>query len=416
MTSEAILSTLLIIVVVQFLFDQYLDFRDSKSLSLPIPKKLEGIYDDEKYAKSQNYHKEKGKIGLISSLISFVLNISVLYFGLLGSVNDYFAAQIENPIVLALCFFGIVFIVSDVISMPFSLYNTFVIEEKYGFNKTNLKTYLFDKLKGYFLGAILGGGILSLLLLLVEYLGSNFWIVFWIVIAVFMLLINMFYTSLIVPLFNKLTPLEDGELKTAINKYAQKVGFPLTNVYVIDGSKRSTKANAYFSGIGKKKKIVLYDTLIDNHTTEELVAVLAHEVGHFKKKHVVQGFVFSILQTGITLYILSLFINNTNMSLALGASSHQVHLNLVAFSMLFGPVSMLTGLFSNLISRKNEYEADEYAGSTYAVKPLQEALKKLSSDNLSNLTPDPLNVFLSYSHPPLLQRLEAMDKIKSSSK
>ena len=275
----------------------------------------------------------------------------------------------------------------------------------------DIKTFIIDKIKGYALTAILGGGLVAVLLYFVIEIGQNFWLYFWVVISVFILVINMFYTSLIVPLFNKLTPLEDGELRSAIEEYAKKIDFPLTNIYVIDGSKRSTKANAYFSGIGPKKKIVLYDTLIKNHSVEELVGVLAHEVGHFKKKHIISGFILSILQVGVTFFVLSKFIFNENLSLSLGAEGLSYHLNLVAFSMLYAPISVLMGIFMNLFSRKNEYEADAYAAETYHSKHLQTALKKLSADNLSNLTPHPAYVFMHYSHPPLVKRLEALNKL-----
>ena len=240
--------------------------------------------------------------------------------------------------------------------------------------------------------------------------GQNFWIYFWVVISAFTLFMNMFYTSLILPLFNKLTPLEDGDLKQAIESYSKKVSFPLDNIFVIDGSKRSAKSNAFFSGIGKKKKIVLYDTLIENHSKEELVAVLAHEVGHFKKKHIITGYLVSMLQTGITLFIMSLIIFNPEVSKAMGGEQLGIHLNLLAFGILYSPISHFIGIFMNVLSRKNEFEADAYARDTYNGAFLQQALKKLSVDNLSNLFPHPAYVFINYSHPPLLKRLAAMEK------
>jgi STE24 endopeptidase len=258
------------------------------------------------------------------------------------------------------------------------------------------------------LGALVGGGLLSLLIYLVQMLGPSFWVWFSIIAATFILFINMFYTSLILPLFNKLTPLQEGELKTAIEDFSNRVNFPLDNIYVIDGSKRSKKANAFFSGIGKKKKIVLYDTLIDNHTTDELVAVLAHEVGHFKKKHIVWGYVLSVVQIFFTLWILSLMILNENLSVALGGSQMAIHLNLIAFGILYSPISGITGLLMSLLSRKNEFEADAYARINFDGKALSDALKKLSVDTLSNLFPHPWYVFFHYSHPPLLQRLKAL--------
>jgi STE24 endopeptidase len=285
-----------------------------------------------------------------------------------------------------------------------------VIEEKFGFNKTTPKTFVMDKLKGYLLGAILGGLILFVFLKLVAIFGANFWWYFWMVIALFMLFINMFYTSLILPLFNKLSPLEDGSLKEGIEAYSRKVGFPLANIFVMDGSKRSNKSNAFFSGIGKKKKIVLFDTLIENHSNEELIAVLAHEVGHFKKKHIIWGYISSLAQTGFTLFILSLMIFSPTLSEALGGQQTAIHLNLLAFGILYTPISNVIGIFMNMVSRKHEYAADRFAGATFGSTHLIEALKKLSVHNLSNLFPHPAYVFFHYSHPPLLKRLQALSR------
>ena len=320
------------------------------------------------------------------------------------------ATYTTNEIWLALAFFGTLFLASDIINIPFQLYATFVIEEKYGFNKTTLKTFFLDKLKGYFLGSILGGGIMAILIYLVLMLGANFWLIFWVTITLIMVLMNMFYTTIILPLFNKLTPLEEGSLRQAIEVYSKNVGFPLTNIYIIDGSKRSSKANAFFSGLGKKKKVVLYDTLVEKHSDEELVAIFAHEVGHYKKKHIQLGLMLSILQTGIMLFVLSLMIFNVQLSEALGATDMKIHLNLIAFGILYSPISMITGLFMNMISRKNEFEADRYAVTTSDGVKLAQALKKLSSDNLGNLLPHPAYVFVNYSHPPLLIRLAAIDE------
>jgi STE24 endopeptidase len=258
------------------------------------------------------------------------------------------------------------------------------------------------------LGALIGGAMLSLLIYLVNIIGPDFWIWFGLIAALFILLVNMFYTSIILPLFNKLTPLSDGELKSAIESFAKKVNFPLDNVFVMDGSKRSAKANAFFSGIGKKKKIVLYDTLINNHSKEELVAVLAHEVGHFKKKHIVWSYLISITQVFFVLFVLSKMVFNENLSVALGGSQQAIHLNLIAFGILFSPISGITGLLMSMLSRKNEFEADAYAKENFDGNALSNALKKLSVDSLSNLYPHPVYVFFHYSHPPLLQRLDAL--------
>lgn len=409
-TPEGILQIILVIVVVSYVFDQVLDYINLKAQRTDIPKEIEAFYEKEKYLKSLAYHKELTQFSFLTSAVSFVLSVLMLYFSGFGLIDAWLRPFFDNDILLALTFFGVLMLASDILTIPFQLYSTFVIEEKYGFNKTTPKTFITDKLKGYLLGAIIGGALLTALLYLIQIMGPGFWIWFSIIAAAFILFINIFYTSLILPLFNKLTPLQDGELKTAIEAFSRKVNFPLDNIFVIDGSKRSNKANAFFSGIGKRKKIVLYDTLIQNHSTDELVAILAHEVGHFKKKHIVWGYFLSVAQIIFTLYILSLMVGNENVSIALGGNQLAFHLNLLAFGILFSPISGLTGLFMQLYSRKNEYEADAYAKETFSGTALANALKKLSVDNLSDLYPHPAYVFFHYSHPPLLKRLEAITK------
>jgi STE24 endopeptidase len=410
LSPQTLLIIILIIVVVSYVFDQALDYINLKAQRSDIPKDVEAFYQKEKYLKSLAYHKEQARFSFLTSAFSFLLSASMLLTGGFGWIDELLRPYFQNEILLALAFFGVILIASDLLTLPFQWWITFVIEEKYGFNKTTVKTFVTDKLKGYLIGAILGGVLLSALLYLVQVIGASFWIWFALVAAAFMLIMNMFYTSLILPLFNKLTPLQDGELKAAIETFSRKIDFPLDNIFVLDGSKRSNKANAFFSGIGKKKKIVLYDTLINNHTTEELVAVLAHEVGHFKKKHIIWSMALSIIQIVFTLFILSLMISNENLSLALGGKVHALHLNLLAFGILFSPISGITGLFMNMYSRKNEFEADAYARETFDGRALANALKKLSVDNLSDLYPHPAYVFFHYSHPPLLQRLEALGR------
>ena len=411
MTPSSILMLMIGILAVEFVIERVLSYLNSKNRKKKIPTELEGIYDDEKYRKSQEYQAEVERFSQITSTFSFVLVILLLTTGGFGMIDDWLRGVAAYNPIRTLMFFGVIFVASDILNTPFQLYSTFVIEEKYGFNKTTLGTFFLDKVKGYLLGGILGGLILGVLIFLVMLFGSGFWIYFWIVITLFMLFMNTFYTSLILPLFNKLVPLESGSLKEAIEAYSQKVNFPLKNIFVIDGSKRSAKANAFFSGLGKKKKIVLYDTLIENHREDELVAVLAHEAGHFKKKHIIYSMIMGVLQTGLTLYILSLMINSSEVSWAMGGQTTALHLNILAFGILYSPISTIMGVLGNIYSRKNEYEADEYAVTTYAKEPLQTALKKLTSDNLSNLQPHPWYVFVHYSHPTLLQRLRAMDAI-----
>lgn len=411
MSADQLLYLIIGIVLLDYAIDQVLDYINQKHASAEIPEKLKGIYKEDEYTKSQAYQKRLGKFGFLSSAFSILTTLLLLSLGGFGYLDGLLTPHISDPILKSLAFFGILFVLSDIINTPFSYYSTFVIEEEFGFNKMTRKLFIIDKLKGYLLAIVIGGLLGYALLWIVNELGANFWIYALILVATFMLVMNLFYTSLFLPLFNKLVPLEDGELRDKIDSYAKTVSFPLDNIFVIDGSKRSSKANAFFSGLGKKKKIVLYDTLISDHTEDEVVAVLAHEVGHFKKKHIVTGMILGIIQMAITFFILSLLMFNEQLSLALGGSELAIHLNFIAFGLLYTPISRLTGILMNMLSRKNEYEADAYAATTFSAKPLMEALKRLSVSSLSNLTPHPWYVKAHYSHPTLLQRLEAMEKL-----
>ena len=405
---QTILIVLLAIITIDFVFERVITALNNRSSKKPIPPELDGIYDSEKYAKSQAYQRATSKFGTLIATMSFVLMFAAIYFGWFGLLDKWLRGFSPFAPLTTLMFFGAVFIISDVFGTPFSWYQTFVIEEKFGFNKMTQKTFWLDKVKGYVLTLLIGGILLAALIYLVMAMGSGFWVYFWIIITVFILFLNVFYTSLLLPLFNKLKPMEEGPLKESIQAYSEKVNFPLKNIFVMDGSKRSSKGNAFFSGLGKKKKVVLFDTLIEQHTTEELTAVFAHEVGHFKKKHIILGTVISILTIGLMLFLLSKMIFNSEVSWAMGGDTTALHLNMMAFAILYTPVSRILGLFSNALSRKNEFEADQYAVTTYAGQPLIDGLKKLSSDHLSNLTPHPAYVFVHYSHPPLLERVRAM--------
>lgn len=406
--AQGILTIIIIIVSADFVLERTLDYLNRKNKKHKLPPELQGIYDEEQYHKSLAYQRANSRFSAFTSTFSFIVTLALLLTGAFGWLDQQLRPYFANPVYLSLAYFGILFLASDLINLPFQIYSTFVIEEKFGFNKMGPKTFIVDKLKGYLVTAIMGGIVLGTFLYLVVEIGQDFWWYFWIFATVLMVFLNMFYTSIFVPLFNKLKPLEDGPLKQAIEAYSRKVNFPLDQIYVIDGSKRSSKSNAFFSGIGNKKKVVLYDTLIENHTTEELVAVIAHEVGHYKKKHIFSSLLLSVLQVGFTLFILSLLIFNQELSLALGAEQLGIHLNLIAFGILYSPISTLTGLLMNILSRKNEYEADAFATHTYGGSPLQEALKKLSVHNMSNLLPHKWYVFFHYSHPPLLERLRAI--------
>ncbi len=413
MESSTLLFVILLILTVNFILEQWLDYINLRRQHAILPEELKGIYDEEKYAQSIAYQKVQTQFSFITSSLSFVVFFAAVLMGFFGMLDGWLRGFIDNEIGLALTFFAVLYFVSDWLSLPFQLYSIFVIEDRFGFNKITPRIFIMDKLKGYLVTLFLGGGVLFVFVWLILTIGQDFWLYFWAISAVLMVLINMLYTSVIVPIFNKLTPLPKGDLKEAIEEYGHKVGFPIDNIFVIDGSKRSSKANAFFSGIGKRKKVVLYDTLIEGHSKEELVAVLAHEVGHYKKKHILTGMILSIVQVGIMLLILSFLVFNPTLSEAMGATQLSVAINLVVFGILFSPISMITGLFMNAISRKNEFEADAYASLTYDGTALQTALKKLSVNNLSNLLPHPLYVFFHYSHPPLLQRLQAIEAIKS---
>ena len=409
---EIIFWIIIAIIVLDFLFENYLDYLNTTRMSKKLPDEVKDIYDEEKYKKQQAYQKENQRFGMITGTFSFVLILVMFLFYGFAYFDSLVWGITSNSILAALLFFGILMFASDILNIPFSIYDTFVIEEKYGFNKTTPKTFVLDEIKGWVLGAIIGGGLLALVIFIYQKTQNMFWIYAWLVVAVFSIFMSMFYSNLIVPLFNKQTPLKEGELRTAIEEFAQKVGFKLDNIFVIDGSKRSAKANAYFTGLGPKKRIVLYDTLINDMETDELVAVLAHEIGHYKKNHIIQGLIISLIQTGIVLFIFSLLIDSPLLSKALGVEEPNFHIGLIAFGILYSPVSFVLGIFMNMLSRKNEYQADAFAAENYKPEALASALKKLSVKNLSNLTPHPRYVFFNYSHPPLLQRLRHLKKFE----
>ena len=402
---EILFWIIIAILVLDFLFEKYLGYLNRTMMSDVIPDEVKGIYDEEKYKKQQAYQRENQRFGLLSSSFSMLLTLCMFLFYGFALVDGWAWSFTENAILAAFIFFGVIMFASDILSTPFDVYDTFKIEEKYGFNKTTPKTFVFDKIKGWLISSLIGGGLLALIIFIYQKTGDMFWIYAWVVVSAFSIFMAMFYSNLIVPLFNKQTPLEEGELRDAISEFSAKVGFKLDNVFVIDGSKRSTKANAYFTGLGAKKRIVLYDTLINDLSTEELVAVLAHEIGHNKKKHVVQGLLIGLVQTAIVLFIFGLLINNPNLSKALGVEEPNFHIGMVAFGVLYSPISFFTGIFMNMLSRKNEYQADRFAAENYKPEALAGALKKLSINNLSNLSPHKTYVFFHYSHPTLLQRL-----------
>jgi STE24 endopeptidase len=403
-----ILKLILLVLFIDFLIDTYLNYRDKKSWKDELPEEAKSIFNEVDYQKAKAYAKDKNKLAFWSSLMSSPISVIALILGWYGLAADYIHAHIQNNTIAILIFLGTFGLVSLVFALPFSYYSTFVIEAKYGFNKSTKATFFLDILKSMVISILIGSVLIYAFVYIYEHTGENFWWLAWLVLTAFSLIMNMLYTDLLLPVFNKLKPLEDGTLKTEIENYCQKVNFKMNNVFVMDGSKRSSKANAFFSGFGPRKKIVLFDTLIEKNTKEELVAILAHEAGHYKKKHILQSLLISVLLTGLTLFIISRFLGYLELSKALGANGHYLELELIVITMLYSPISTITSILMNVLSRKNEFEADTYAKNTFSETPLKSSLIKLHADSLSNPCPDKLNVFWHYSHPPLLERLKAL--------
>lgn len=403
------------ILAIDYILERVLDGLNIRMRGAEVPMEVADIYGVEEYKKQQRYEAAKTNIGFWVSTVGFLFVVVLLFVGGYGVLDRWIETLECGPIVSGLLFFGILYWVSDIISIPFEWYNTFVIEEKFGFNTMTPKIFIFDKLKSWFLTAVVGGALLAGLMWLISVFGSNFWIIAWVAVSVFLVFVNMFYSTLVVPLFNKQTPLEDGELKNAILAFCQKVGFQLDNIYVIDGSKRSTKANAYFSGLGTKKRIVLYDTLLEKLTTEEIVAVLAHEIGHYKKKHTRIMLLASVLQMGIILFLFGLCMSKPAFTevLDIAYQPDKVYASFYVFSILFAPISFIISLAVYALSRRNEYQADQFSAENYSPRELESALKKLSKSSLSNLTPHHWYVICYYSHPTLYQRIVALRKINN---
>lgn len=404
----------LVTVIGFFVLEVFSKLLNLSALAPELPGEFKDVFDADEYSKSQEYTRFGTRFGLIESGFSLIVFLAFWWLGGFGWLDDEIVRKWipEGPIKQGLLFMFLLYLGSMIIELPFELYDTFVIEEKFGFNKMTIGTFFGDRLKGLALAAILGAPLLALVLWIFERFGGQAWLYGWIVVAVFSLLMAYIAPQIILPLFNKFKPLADGELKSAIEDMSAKCEFPLTEVFEIDGSKRSTKSNAFFTGLGKNKKIALYDTLIENHGVGELVAVLAHEIGHFKKKHIFQSLVLGILQMGLLFFLLGLFMKNRGLFDAFRVSEVSVYGSLVFFMFLYEPISKLTSIGMNMLSRKNEFEADAYAAEvTGKPEDLITGLKKLSKDNLSNLTPHPLYVFLNYSHPPMLKRIAALQSL-----
>ena len=411
MSSETIFFIIVVFLCLDFVLERVLESLNSKHMSPVLPDSLKGIYEEKEYSRFQSYKRENGRLDSWSSGVGFVVMIVFLVAGGFGWYNSWVVSLTDSVVWQAILFVVGLSVVSSVLDIPFDYYATFRIEEKYGFNKTTRRVYWLDTVKELVLSLVLGGVLLALVVWFYTWAGTYFWLYAWGAVTLFSVFMAMFYSQLIVPLFNKQTPLQEGALRDKIQAFAGKVGFKLDNIYVIDGSKRSTKANAYFTGLGPKKRVVLYDTLIDELTEEEIVAVLAHEVGHYKKRHTLRSMVVSVIQMGVLFWLFSLCVNNAALSEALGGDWAYFQLGLIAFAILYSPVNLIFGVGMNVWSRSNEYEADAFAARYYEGDYLVSGLKKISVKSLSNLTPHPLYEYVYYSHPSLLKRIDAIKRI-----
>ena len=397
-------------LLLQFFLYTLSRFLDLNNLHPELPAEFKGYYSPDEYGRSQEYLKENTRFSYLTSTFDLLLILLVIFLGLFNTIDIWIRSFGFSSLITGLMFFGLLFLIQDIIGTPFSLYQTFIIEEKFGFNKTSPKTYIMDKIKGYFLLIVLGGLVLSLILFFFESFGHFAWLYAWLILSCFLILIQPLFTIVIAPMFNTFTPLKDGELKDRINSFAQSVNFPISRIDVMDGSRRSSKANAYFSGLGKNKRIALFDTLIEKHSVDELVSIIAHEVGHYKKRHNIKGIVLSVVQTGIMFFLLSIFLNNPGLFGAFKMENLSIYASLLFFSLLYSPIELIISFIGNKISRMHEFEADAFAHKSIGTgNHLIEGLKKLTVTNLGNLTPHPFTVWLSYSHPPVLDRIRALD-------
>jgi STE24 endopeptidase len=397
---------ILLAIVFDFILNGIADYLNLKNLRNDLPEAFQGVYDSDRYRKSQQYLKANTRFGWVTGSFNVFL-ILIFWFGKGFPLLDEWVRSFNcAPVITGLLYMGILIAIKALLSLPFSIYATFVIEERFGFNQTTWPVFLMDLLKGVFLAILLGTPLLAGVLAFFEYAGPNAWLYCWIAVTLYMLGVQFIAPTWIMPLFNKFTPLEDGELKSAILSYAGSINFPIENVYVMDGSRRSRKSNAFFTGFGRHRRIVLFDTLINQHSVGELLAVLAHEMGHYKKHHILQGMVLGILQMGIMLFLLSIFISYQGLFDAFYMPYKSVYAGLIFFGMLYSPLGFFIGIFMQMLSRRNETEADRFSvATTQDPDSMVAALKKLSMHNLSNLLPHPLYVFLNYSHPPVLERI-----------
>lgn len=405
MTPNTLFFIILAIFIADFVFGRCLSWLNIVASKSKLPVQLEDIYDNDQYQRQQQYFRTNSKFSMITSLFSFVIMLIMLMLYGFAFVNEIVVGWQLSSVWSSIVFFGILYIANDIIGLPFDIYDTFVIEQRFGFNRTTIKTFIFDKIKTLLLSAIIGIGLLYFIISIYNTTPDYFWLLAWLAVTLFGLFMSLFYSDLIVPLFNKQTPLPEGELRNKIEAFATKAQFNLKNIYTIDGSKRSTKANAYFTGMFGKKRIVLYDTLIQMLTPEEVVAVLAHEIGHYRLRHTAKSLAISLPSSLLLFWLLGMVLQSNVFAQALGVDTATFHINIIAFGILYTPFSMLLGIVQNIVSRRFEYQADNFAKSYGLQNELISSLKKLSADSLSNLTPHHLVVFTNYSHPTLYQRI-----------
>jgi STE24 endopeptidase len=393
----------------EYLLGLTADLLNLRTLGAGLPTEFRGLYDEERYRKSQQYTAARLRFGIISSTVSLAAVLLFWLLGGFGRLDAVLRALSLSEVWTGVLYIGALALARSALSLPFSIYSTFVIEARFGFNRTSVRTFVGDLLKGLLLALLLGVPLVAVILWLFGTAGAAAWLYCWLVATGFILVVQFVAPAWIMPLFNTFTPLGPGELREAILGYARAVGFSLRDLYVIDGSKRSSKSNAFFTGFGRNKRIALFDTLVKNHPVEELVAVLAHEIGHYKRHHIRQGMIIGILHAGAMFFILSLFIGRQGLFDAFQVRDVSVYGGFVFFGMLFAPIELLLSLAMNALSRRNEFAADRYAAETTGTpEAMIGALKRLSVDNLSHLTPHPFYIFLHYSHPTVIDRIAAI--------
>jgi STE24 endopeptidase len=404
---------LTIFLVFTHLLEEIADYRNLRALTSVLPREMRQVYSAWRYKKAHLYTKANLLFGLWQRRFALFVLLVAWYTGLFAYADDLVAGFSPNAIIRGLLFFALLGLVYGILNLPWSIAATFGLESRFGFNRTTRKTFILDRLKGILLTIPLAGGMLAAIFYLFSFFGPLAWLYSAVLLTIFSFILQLVAPTWIMPLFNRFTPLPDGSLRDGIKALAKKIGFPLRGIFVIDGSRRSGKANAFFTGFGKSKRIALYDTLVEKHSDDELLAVLGHEIGHYKLRHIRQGMIISLVNTFMIFFFFSLFLDNSELAAAFGFSQVSLHSSLLMFALLLTPFNLLLQLVANHLSRRNEFAADHFAAqATGDATAMISALQKLSADNLANLVPDPFYVFLHYSHPPVVQRIRALAELK----